>query len=490
LAVESEREMPDHVLIFLNGQRVAVEGQHVFESLVEFLRHSCGLPGTKVGCGEGDCGACTVLVGRPIESGTLRYRTISSCLQAMYQVDGMHIVTIEGLTPPDGLSPLQQAMVEHHGSQCGYCTPGMVAALEGIFEARNAVDTAALRTGLTGNLCRCTGYLPILEAGLAVDRARLTPLNRRYPCREMAGELAARAALPIRIEQDGRIFFSPVNLDEAVAFRTQHKTALIVSGGTETGLARNRRGTEPDNILSLSRISELRTIRQEKDVLSVGANVTWTDLEEFARDKVPLLDTLTRRFGSPQIRNAGTLVGNIAFGSPVADSLCILLVMGAELELAGPGGRRRQKVEGFHRGPRQTSLAPDEIITKVDIPLPGPNELVKIYKISKRKELDTSTFRAAIRIEERGGLIHSAAVAFSGVGPTAARLPQTETFLVGQVFSESTFRRAGKHARAEVEPISDVRGSSRYRLQLAENILLKFHHEVSGGARQEVAVGE
>ncbi len=489
LAVESKGEMPDHVLIYLNGQRVIVDGDVVFRTLVEFLRERCGSVGTKVGCGEGDCGACTVLVGRPI-GGSLRYRTSSSCLQALYQLDGTHIVTIEGLTPREGLSPIQQAMVEHHASQCGYCTPGMVAALEGIFEAGKAVDSSSLRTGLTGNLCRCTGYLPILEAGLAVDRERLSLLNSRYPSREMADELAARASLPVRFEHGGRIFFSPLNLGEAVEFRSRHAGSLIVSGGTETGLARNKRGSEPPHLLSLSRISELGRIKQEKNVLSVGASVTWTDLEEFAREDVPLLHDLTRRFGSPQIRNAGTLVGNIAHGSPVADSLCFLLIAGAELEVAGPGGLRRVKVEGFHRGPKQTSLAPEEVITRVIIPLPRPDELVKLFKVSKRKEIDTSTFRAAIRIEERGGLIRSAAVAFSGVGPTAARLPQTESFLVGQHFSESTFRQAGKRARAEVEPISDVRGSSQYRLQLAENILLKFHHEVAGAARQEAAVGE
>jgi xanthine dehydrogenase small subunit len=481
--------MPDQVLIYLNGQRVILDSDQAFRPLVEFLREKRGLVGTKVGCGEGDCGACTVLVGRPF-AGTLRYRTISSCLQAMYQLDGTHVVTIEGLTPRAGLSPVQQAMVEHHASQCGYCTPGIVAALEGVFEANAAVDPATLRTGLTGNLCRCTGYLPILEAGLAVDHASVTRLGSRYPSPEMADELAARVSRPIRIEHEGRIIFSPVKLDDAVAFRAQHPGSLIVSGGTETGLARNKRGIDPPRILSLSRIPELAAIKQEKNVLSVGASVTWTDLEEFARVGPPLVHELTRRFGSPQIRNAGTLVGNIAYGAAVADSLCLLLVAGAELEVIGPGGSRRERVEGFHRGPRQTRLAANEIITRVVIPLPGPNELVKLYKISKRKEIDTSTFRAAIRIDARGGLIRAAAVAFSGVGPTATRLPLTETFLVGKMFSESTFLQAGKRARAEVEPISDVRGSSRYRLQLAENILVKFHHEAKGAVHQEAAVGE
>jgi xanthine dehydrogenase small subunit len=304
----------------------------------------------------------------------------------------------------------------------------------------------------------------------------------------MLSELAARASVSTRVEHNGRIFFAPVTLHDAVAFLAQQPAALIVSGGTETGLARQRRGSEPAQVLSLSKISELGRIEQDGDVLSIGANVTWTDLQAFAREKLPLLHALTLRFGSPQIRNAGTLVGNIAYGSPVADSLCLLLVTGAELELAAAGGCRRKLVEGFHSGPKQSRLAPGELITKVVIPLPGPNELVKLYKISKRKEIDTSTFRAAVRIEARDGLIHAAAVALSGVGPTALRLRRTESFLAGQPFTEPVFRQAGKLARAEVEPVSDVRGSSRYRLQLAENILLKFHHDVASAGREEAAV--
>jgi xanthine dehydrogenase small subunit len=486
--VESSDEMQDHVLIYLNGQRLEVVGDDVFASLVDFLRQRRGLLGTRVACGEGDCGACTVLVGRPFD-GILRYRTAAACLQAMYQLDSTHVVTIEGLTPAEGLSQIQQAIVEHHGSQCGYCTPGVVAALEGVFEAETSVDLSVLRTGLTGNLCRCTGYLSILEAGLAVDRTRLAPLGSRYPSCTMAQELTARARAPIRIEHGERVFYSPVKLVEAVRFLSRHPGSLIVSGGTETGLARNKRGSEPNVLLSLSNIGELGQITYERGVLSIGASVTWTDIEEFSRGKLPVVHALTGRFGSPQIRNSGTLVGNIAHGSPVADSLCFLLISGAELEVTGPVRSRRVMVEDFYRGPKQTSLTADELITRVNIPLPGSDELVKLYKISKRKEIDTSTFRAGIRVAQRQGLIERALIACSGVGPTAIRLKRTESFLVGKHFSESTFREAGKQARAEVEPISDVRGSRQFRLQLTENILLKFWLESTGALRREATLG-
>jgi xanthine dehydrogenase small subunit len=480
--------MFDHVLIYLNGKRLQVSGAAVFSTLVDFLREGRGLVGTKVGCGEGDCGACTVLVGVPA-GGALCYRTVTACIQALYQLDGTHIVTIEGLAPGDDLSFIQRAMIDHHGSQCGFCTPGIVVALAGVFESGARVDAAALRTGLAGNLCRCTGYLPILEAGLSVDPAQARKLCSVYPSRAMVDELAARAGKAIRIEAGGRIFFRPERLEDALAFRARHPGAIIVSGGTELGVERNKRGLEPAALLSLTGIGALAKIEHEEGSLSVGANVTWAALEAFSSGRLPEIHALTQRFGSPQIRHVATLVGNIAHGSPVADSLCFLLVAGAELQLESALGARRMGIEEFCRGPRGTVVAPDEIITKVVIPLPEHNELVKLYKISKRKEMDALTFRAGIRVAREGDLVGSAAIAFSGIGPVPRRLRQTEAFLAGRPFSESTFRAAGKRARAEIEPASDVRGSRAFRLDLAENILLKFYHEIEGAGRREAHVG-
>jgi xanthine dehydrogenase molybdopterin binding subunit/xanthine dehydrogenase small subunit len=482
----------DDGLLYLNGKRIPITGATAFLTLVEFLRERRGLVGTKVGCAEGDCGACSVLVGEP-ERGVIRYRVAVSCIQSLYQVDGKHVVTIEGLTPPGGPSPIQQAMVDHHGSQCGFCTPGFVVALEGVFESEAQVDESALRTGLAGNICRCTGYVPILEAGLsiAIDGSHAGRLSSLYPSRLMYEELAARAGAPLLIETGGRVFFRPRRLEDAVAFRARHPGAVIVSGGTELGVQRNKQALEPTIVMSLAGLSELAEITRDRDILSVGANVTWTQLEAFSRDTLPEIHALTCRFGSPQIRNVATIVGNIAHGSPVADSLCLLLIVEAELELISHRGKRRVGIEGFHLGPRQTILSPDEIITRVLIPLPARDELVKLYKISKRKEMDVSTFRAGIRIARQGDSIGSAAIAYSGVGPTGRRLTETERFLAGQPFSEETFRAAGKRARAEIAPISDVRGSRDFRLQLAENILLKFYHDAtSAEAHQPIDDGQ
>jgi xanthine dehydrogenase large subunit len=470
--------MWEHVVLYLNGKRKEIHGDDAFLPLVEFLRGPMGLRGTKVGCAEGDCGACTVLIGLP-EDGAMRYLPAVSCIRPIYQLDGTHVVTIEGLTPPDGPSPIQQAMIDHHGSQCGFCTPGFVAAMEGLFENEGHVDDAALRTGLAGNICRCTGYVPILEAGLSLDGRQTRRLSSLDPSREMHDELAARSAKRLLIETGRRTFFRPVTMDDAIAFKGRHPGTVIVSGSTELGVQRNKQGFEPEILLSLAGVDELARITRDRDVLTVGANVTWTQLEAFCRDELPEIHAMTRRFGSPQIRNIATLVGNIAHGSPVADSLCLLLVVGAELELVSTRGTRRIAIAGFHRGPRLTIVEPDELIARVLIPLPGRDEVVKLYKVSKRKEMDVSTFRAGVRIARQGDAIASAAIAYAGVGPSARRLPRTEAFLCGRPFSEATFREAGRLARADVEPISDVRGSRDFRLRLAENILLKFYHEVT-----------
>jgi xanthine dehydrogenase large subunit len=471
--------MLDHVLVYLNRKRLVITGEAVFGSLVEFLRGQ-GLVGTKVGCSQGDCGACSVLVGTPA-GGSLRYRTIVSCLPSLCQLDGSHIVTIEGLTPEAGLSPIQQAIVDHHGSQCGFCTPGFVASLTGLFECGARVDDDSLRGALAGNLCRCTGYMSILEAAQSVDPASVVPLSKLYASQAMYEELAARSEDALVLQARDRIFFRPRSLNDAVEFRGRTPGAVIVGGGTELGLERNVRSIEPNALLSLAGIRELSTITRDGDVLSVGANVTWAELAAYSEGTLPEIHVLTRRFGSPQIRNLASVVGNIAHGSPVADSICLLLISEAELELASSRGMRRVEIKCFYKGPKQTVVAADELITRVLIPLPARDEFVRLYKISKRKEMDVSTFRAGIRIGMRGELIGSAAIAYSGVGPTARRLPGTETFLVGRTFSEATFREAGRQARAEIEPATNIRGSREFRLQLAENILLKFYFDVAGG---------
>jgi Xanthine dehydrogenase, iron-sulfur cluster and FAD-binding subunit A len=396
---------------------------------------------------------------------------VNSCILSLAQLDGASIVTVEGLQQNGELHPVQQSMVTSHGAQCGYCTPGFVVAMAAMFESGDTVDEKQVRAGLTGNLCRCTGYEPILKAALAVDAAGLPKLRTRYP--EVPSDPAG-----VRIEADGRRFFAPASLAEAIAFKRENAPCTIVQGGTDVGVWVNKRAFAPPAMLFLGRIDGLDELRDARDGLVVGANVSLARFEIFIRERIPELAKILAVFGSPQIKWAGTLAGNIANGSPIGDTLPYLYAADAELELTGTNGSRVVPINRFYLGYKQFDLKPDEIITRIRIP--AVHDLVKLYKVSRRKDLDISAFTAAIRMRFEGGVIAAPRVIYGGVGPTVLRLPQTEAFLTGKRPMREVFEEAGTIARGEIKPISDVRGSADYRLQLAENSLSKFWWETFG----------
>ena len=472
--------MRDHVFLYVNGEPVEVRGTGVFETLARFLRYHRGATGTKIVCDEGDCGACTVLVGRA-DGDRLAYRPVNACIQQLHQLDQTHVVSVEGLSgsarpgahPVN--SPVQQTMMEHHGAQCGYCTPGFIVALAALFEKGDELSESDVREGLVGNLCRCTGYEPIMKAALAVDSSAVENLNDRYAPDEM---IAAFARLgPIFLESDGRCFASPDSLRDAIRFKAEHEATVIIQGGTDVGVWCNKRHFEPDAVLSLVRIPELKTLEISDGRLVVGGTVSLHELEQFVRDLAPPLHRILRLFGSPQIRHAGTLAGNVANASPIADTLPFLYVMEAEVELTGLSGTRLVHIRSFYKGYKVLDMQPDELITRILIPLPGENDVLKLYKVSKRQDLDISTFTAALLMRRRDDVIENIRIAYGGVGPVVFRLARTEGWLSGRPFDPETLSQAGEIARQEITPITDVRGSRDFRLLLAETILQKFYHE-------------
>jgi xanthine dehydrogenase small subunit len=355
-------------------------------------------------------------------------------------------------------------------------------ALAGWAEDGAPADPAATRIALTGNLCRCTGYLPILDAAAALARTPPRRMNERYDTPDLLAELRTLAAEPLRIETGRRTYFAPATVEEAVAFKAERPGAVIVAGGTELGVLRNKKGYDPPTLLSLARVPGLDTIEHTDNGLSFGANVTWSQVERDVREPLPEFHHIVQRFGSPQIRHVATLVGNVAHGSPIADSLGLLSVMDAELELVSRRGVRRRSINGFYTGYKQKDLAADELIARVVLPLPTSGERLRLYKVSRRFDLDIATFGAAVRVSEVGGVIRRAAVSYTGVAPIVVRLPETEAFLLGRPFTETTFRQAGRVARAEVAPISDVRGGRDFRWRLAQNILTKFYFDELGAS--------
>jgi xanthine dehydrogenase small subunit len=485
--------MRDHILLFINGEPYRVGGRAAFSTLANYLRYELGLTGTKTVCEEGDCGACTVLVGRVPED-ELEYQPVNSCILALCQLDGTSVVTVEGLQMDGELTPVQEAMVRCHGSQCGYCTPGFVVALTALFEGSDRLEESDVREGLTGNLCRCTGYEPIIRAALEVRGEQMQRAREFYPEAPLVRAMQSVRSEPVRIECEGRTFFAPTSIAEAVRFKREHAPVTIVQGGTDVGVWVNKRGFAAPALLSLASVPGLGRISFHDGELAVGANVTLAKLEAFirhgfgpapadARAAAPFceLGKILHLFGAPQIKNTATLAGNVANGSPIADTLPFLFAMDARLELTGANGVREVPVAAFYKGYKQLDLEPSEIITRVIIPAshePRPTEeILRLYKVSRRRDLDISAFTAAIRLSMAGGRIASAKIAFGGVAPVVLRLRQTEEFLAGKRPSLEIFERAGEMARTEVAPISDVRGSKEFRLQLAENIFSKFWFE-------------
>jgi xanthine dehydrogenase small subunit len=470
------------LLLFVNGRRYAVSGPDAFLSLSDYLRRVHGLVGTKIVCSEGDCGACTVLIGRAADDGgRVVYRPVDSCIQFMFQLEGTHIVTIEGLGGEAEPSAVQQAMIDCHASQCGFCTPGFVVAMTGLLEERDALDEAQMRCGLTGNLCRCTGYMPILEAGSQLDPARHERIEALYPSGAMLAEFEPRRGQSIEMtaEWGGEThwFASPPNLQSALEFLQAHPDATVVAGATDIGVRVNKTCSLPGKILDLNRVAELEGIAVEGGALVLGARASWTAIEHVSKDLVPEFHKIVLLFGAPQIRHVGTIGGNIANASPIADSLPFFYVMDAELELASMSGSRRVLITEFYKGYKQFDLRPGELIVRVRIPLPAPDELLRLYKVSRRRDLDIASFTAAIRLRMDGDAIEEAAIAFGAVGPMVIRARETETFLRGRPLDEETMRAAGDVAVGEIAPISDVRGAADYRYQLTRNILLKFYYE-------------
>ena len=453
--------MRDHIVLFINGCRYDVGGDDAASTLAEFLRTHLGLVGTKIVCNEGDCGACSVLVGRPAADGsTFDYSALDSCILFIFQLDRAHVVTVEGLCESGELSPIQTAMVQCHGSQCGFCTPGIVVAMHAIVEANAELDDDALRLGLSGNLCRCTGYSQILEAGKSVDAASVSRIRQVYPERRILEQIDQLGDEPVRIDGSQTIAL-PRTLDQAVERMASNLSPTIIGGATDYGVEHNHGHDRPSEVLCLTSLEGSDSIRVEEDQLRIGGGATWTQIASHAQALFPPYYEIINRFGSPQIRNAGTLAGNLATGSSIADSIPFHLVMGSQICLISSRGRRQLRLDEFYSGYRENAMAAGELIAEVTTPLLAADERLALYKISKRRDMDISTLTLGLWIRASEGVIEDARMAIGGVGPIVSRIAVAEASLVGQPLAESTFRAAGEIAREHITPWSDVRGKCR-----------------------------
>lgn len=486
--------MRDCLVFYVNDQRHEVRGEAVGITLSDYLRHGYGGPrltGTKVACAEGDCGACTVLLGR-LSGEDFSYQTVDACIAFVYQVDRCHIVTIESLAQGGQLTVVQSAMMDCHGSQCGFCTPGFVMALHGLLEEQNTVLTDdAMRLGLSGNLCRCTGYSQILEAGTRASLAGSASVAQLFDTAAMRADFREFEAEGVHVNPSGeprknpcagppRVeVLLPSTVDELLTARAAAPQAKLVSGATDVGVQFNHGKIAPSVVIATSGIAALKTADMVDGELLVGAGVTWSQIEAMVKNEIPEYHAILTRFGSPQVRHMGTLVGNLANASPIADSIPFHYVAQSTLELASLRGRRRVPIEDFYLGYKKLDLAGDEVILSVGTPLPTAGTQLKLYKVSKRRDMDISTVTLAFWLEITNQIITTIRIAAGGVAETVVRLRAAETSLQGEAFSLETMQSAGEIAFSEVTPISDVRGSAEFRALLVKNLFAKCWHDLT-----------
>ncbi|MFG1262398.1 xanthine dehydrogenase small subunit [Xanthobacter aminoxidans] len=454
------------IAFVLNGERIEVADAAPSMTVLDFLRTRQRLTGTKEGCAEGDCGACTIAIGQG-EGGAARWQVANSCILLLSQIDGTEVKTVEGLAGPSGLHPVQTVLAESDGTQCGFCTPGIVMSLYALSESRTADapgGDADIHEALAGNLCRCTGYRPIVDAARALCAA--PPL---------AGPVSVPPEPNTRIAAQGELHLVPQTLSELVALRSAYPDAVLIAGATDLGLipAKKRQGFPL--VLSTRRVAELKRIAWEGDVLVLGAAVTYAEGLERVEAAFPAFGTLILRIGSRQIRTMGTFGGNLGTASPVGDTLPVLLALDAEVELAGPSGMRRMTVADFLTGYRKTALAPDEVIAALRLPRLAEGEALFAWKLSRRFDQDISTLLGAFRVRVDGGRMMSCTAAFGGMAERAKRAPALEAILTGALWADAPPEGIEAALAADFAPLSDHRASAAYRLTAAANLVRRLH---------------
>ena len=474
--------MRDSITFLLGDTPRTLRGFDPAMTVLQYLRGPERRCGTKEGCAEGDCGACTVVLGKPGETpGTMDYTPANACIMFLPALDGAQLLTVEDLhAHGSALHPVQQAMADHHASQCGFCTPGFVMSLFALAHrpeagpGRRDIDLA-----LAGNLCRCTGYRPIVDAAAAACAA---PLTDGFA----AGAAATARRLgdirdpdPVAVNGSGTAFFAPTGVDDLVALLARHPEATILAGGTDVGLWVTKQHRRLATVVSLEAVAGLDRLAVGSDDIDVGARVTLEALLPVLDAHHPAFAALLRRFGSRQVRGRGTLCGNVANGSPIGDTPPALIGLGAEVVLHGAEGRRTLPVEAFFTAYRQTARALGEFVEFVRIPLPRPGEVFRTWKVSKRFEQDISAVAGAFRLTLREGGIVDARIGFGGVAAIPYRARAAEAALIGRPWTEATLAEARAALAAELSPIDDMRASAAYRRLVACNLLTRLHAETT-----------
>ncbi|QPI28703.1 xanthine dehydrogenase small subunit [Sinorhizobium meliloti] len=473
-------EIRNTIRFLLNDRPVELADVSPVQTLLDFLRIDRSLRGTKEGCAEGDCGACTVLVGRLLD-GKLKYESVNACIRFVASLDGCHVVTVEALAQPNGpLHPVQQAMVDTHASQCGFCTPGFVMSLYGLWMTNAKPSVQEIEKALQGNLCRCTGYAAIIRAAEAiasVGELGKDPLivEREEITRQLE---ALRDGCRVEIGGEDERVVLPASLDDFAAVLEANPKATIVAGSTDVGLWVTKFMRDIAPVVHLSHLEELRRISIAPDGITLAAGVSYTEAYPVIVRNFPQLRELWDRIGGEQVRNMGTVGGNIANGSPIGDTPPALIALGASVTLRKGTSRRTLPLEAFFIEYGKQDREPGEFVETVRIPFLDETERFAVYKITKRFDEDISAVCGAFRVKLDGdGKVADVAIAFGGMAGTPKRASNVEAALKGAQWNDAAIEAGVAAFEQDFTPLTDWRASSEYRMLVARNLLRRFHLE-------------
>jgi xanthine dehydrogenase small subunit len=494
------------IRLVLNGERVDVAGVPPQTTLLQWLREARHLTGTKEGCAEGDCGACTVVVAESRGDGTLAWKPINACIRPLPSLDGKAVFTVEALAPPGGtLHPVQQALVECHGSQCGFCTPGFAMSLFGLYKNAHAPSRETVDDALSGNLCRCTGYRPILDAarrmgeidaqacgatgwrgpGVAADGSRVVSADEE----RLAAQLDALARdATLEYEADGQRWLAPIDTEGLARACLEHPDARLVAGATDVGLWITKQHRDLGTMISTLAARDLAAVRHDERHIQIGAAASLAEAFDALDGDYPELREAWIRFASVPIRNAGTLGGNVANGSPIGDSMPALIALHAEVLLRKGDATRALPLEDYYVAYQKTARAPGEFVAALRVPRRREGLVLRAYKLSKRYDQDISAVFATFAVALDGDRIASARIGCGGVAATPKRATATEQALTGSAWTADTAERAAQTLEREFAPIDDMRASAAYRRRGLANLMRRLWLETGGAGDRPTRV--
>lgn len=467
------------IRFWYQGRIVSLSHIDPQRTVLKWLREDLGHTGTKEGCGEGDCGACTVAIGTldPAAPQGLRVRAVNSCLLFLPALDGKALFTVEDVADGDNLHPVQRALVDLHASQCGFCTPGFVMSLWADYQARPEVPSRedTLDT-LSGNLCRCTGYRPLIDAAKAAREYPRVEWDRQ-PVSQALTEL--QGLDPLDYEWQGHRWQSPKTAQALADAVQASPDSRLIGGATDLALQVTKGLKDLGSLISVTSVTDLAYTKLKDDVWQIGAATSLDDAFRALASTIPELDEFRRRFASTPVRNAGTLVGNVANGSPIGDSMPVLLSLGTTIVLANGQSRRAMPLEEYYLAYQKTARLPGEVVVELQVPIPKPKSLFRAWKVSKRRDQDISAVCAAFHLSFDGKVVSDAKIGYGGMAAIPSRARGAEQALIGKVWNETSVEWARRAILEQFSPLTDGRATSNYRATVAANLLTRLYEDYS-----------